>query len=273
MTGAVGTLLLAVLIPLFVGEVRDLAPSIAAWLLRWGASRVGQPDLAERYEEEWLADLEQVPGKATKLAHACFVVALSVPRLRAQYRSSPRGALLSGWIVEMAAEELAMVPEAGAALQRVAQVLVPRFADHCIVDLFQDGVLIRQVQRNADGWTPPPGTWARVGEQIRYPEGHFCDRAMGCMDTVLIPDLAEAGAWASSPPPSAQSLVAAQQVGMKSVIAAPLHARGMLLGVISIALSDLTGRSERFNAGDQDVIGAVACRVSAALDTSATWTR
>ena len=28
------------------------------------------------------------------------------------------------------------------------------------------------------GWQPPPGSWAEVGEQVRYPEGHFCQQAM-----------------------------------------------------------------------------------------------
>jgi hypothetical protein len=40
-------------------------------------------DQARRYEEEWLADLERVPGNLTKLGYACGVVIRSVPRLRA----------------------------------------------------------------------------------------------------------------------------------------------------------------------------------------------
>jgi hypothetical protein len=47
---------------------------------------------------------------------------------------------------------------------------------NCFVDLFQGDALIRQVARHAGGWTPPPGTWAQVGEQIRYPQEHFCQR-------------------------------------------------------------------------------------------------
>jgi hypothetical protein len=63
--------LFAVFVPLLVGEAADLAPSLSRWLIRWGARRIGQDDLASRYEEEWLADLERVPGKLTKLAHSC----------------------------------------------------------------------------------------------------------------------------------------------------------------------------------------------------------
>lgn len=260
-----GFLLLAVLVPLLVGEAADLAPSLARWLLRWGAMRIGRVDQARRYEEEWLADLERVPGKVTKLAHACGVLALSVPRLRAQFRRSPSGGLLPGWIVDRTCEQLAGALEIDAALQRVAEMLVPRFADHCLVDLFQGNALIRRVQVHAGDWTPQPGTWAQVGEQIRYPEGHFCQRAMASLATVIITDLDP-----RTPAPSAQSLAAAQQVGLTSVIAAPLHARGTLLGVISIATSALTDRSEHYDAGDRHFLDAVASRVSAVIDTTTT---
>ena len=60
----------------------------------------------------------------------------------------------------------------------MAETLVPQFADHCFIDLYQGDKLIRRAQINAGGWTPEPGTWAAVGEQINYPEGHFCQQAM-----------------------------------------------------------------------------------------------
>ena len=36
---------------------------------------------------------------------------------------------------------------------------------------------------------PPPGTWAQVGEQIHYPDGHFCQQAMARLDTIAVDDL------------------------------------------------------------------------------------
>jgi hypothetical protein len=264
-TGLVGLLVVAVLA---AGAAARLAPSLARRLLRWGARRIGHDGQARRYEEEWLADLERVPGKTAKLAHACGVLALSVPRLRAQYRRSSRGALLQGWIGGGASGQPAGALELDAALQRVAEILVPHFADHCFVDVFQGNTLIRRAARHAGGWTPPPGAWALVGEQIRYPEGHFCQRAMASMDTVVV--AVTAATPESHPAPSARSLDAAQQVGVTSVIAAPLCARGKLLGVIAIATSGLTGRTERFDTGDRQFMGAVASRVSAAVDASAT---
>ncbi|HUN31234.1 MAG TPA: GAF domain-containing protein [Trebonia sp.] len=266
--GFLGFLLFAVMVPLLVGEARDLAPSLARWLLRWGARHAGQLDQAGRFEEEWLADLERVPGKMTKLAHACTVLALGVPRLRAHYRRGPRRALLPGWAMDGSAEGLAEAAEIDAGLQRVAEMLVPRFADHCFIDLLHGDTLIRRVQRNADDWTPPPGTWAQVGEQIRYPEGHFCQRAMERLDTIVVADLSNA--VASFPPPSAQSLAVSEQVGLTSVLAAPLCTHGALLGVISIATSNLTSRSQHLDAGDWNLIGTAASRVSAVIDGATT---
>jgi hypothetical protein len=260
--------LFAVFVPLLVGEAADLAPSLSRWLIRWGARRIGQDDLASRYEEEWLADLERVPGKLTKLAHSCGVLALSVPRLRAQFRQRPRKALLTGWIVDRTPPQLVNDSEIEAALQRVADVFVPRFADHFVIDLFERDELIRRVQRNAGDWTPPPGTWAQVGEQIRYPEGHWCQRAMACLGTVIVTDIAKVEG--RTPAPSAQSLATAQQIGLASVLAAPLYAHGTLLGVVSLAISGLTNRTERFDAGDRHFVVAVANQVLAAIDGATT---
>ncbi len=275
MTGGIlGFLVFAIMIPLVVNEAGDLARALARCLLRWGARRIGRADQAQRYEEEWLADLERVPGNLTKLGYACGVVVRSVPRLRAQFRQGPRGArlpgVLPGRIMDAIGEQLAGSVEIGARLQHVAEMLVPQIADHCFIDLFQGDALIRRLQRHAGGWMPPPGTWAQVGEQIRYPEGHFCQRAMARLNTVIVADLAE-DRGERYPPPSARSLAAAKQVGMTSVLAAPLYARGVLLGVMSLGLSDLTDRTERhYSAADRYLIGAIASRVAVAIDGAIT---
>jgi GAF domain len=272
--GILGFLLFAVLTPLVVREAGDLARPLARGLLRWGARRIGRADQAERYEEEWLADLERVPGGLTKLAFACGVAAWSVPRLRAQFRRGRHRTrlpgILPGRIMDAVGEQLAGSLEIGATLQHVAEMLVPQFADHCFIDLFQGNALIRRVQRHAGDWTPPPGTWAQAGEQIRYPEGHFCQRAMARLDTIIVTSLA-ADRGQDYPAPSVQSMATAREVGLKSVLAAPLYARGVLLGVMSLALSDLTDRTERHYAtADRDVISAVARQIAVAIDDAIT---
>ena len=264
--GTLAFLLFAVLIPLLVNEAGDIAPSLARWLLRWGARRIGPADQAERYEEEWLADLERVPGKLIKLIHACGILIRSVRPLRAQFHQQSRRVRLpgplSGRIIDRIGRKLGGSREIDARLQQVTEVLVPRLADHCLIDLFQGDELIRRMARHTGGWTPPPGTWAQVGEQIRYPQGHFCQQAMARLDTILSGDPTN-----KFPAPSAQSAATAQEVGLISIIAAPLYTRGVLLGVLSVARSNLTTRPEPFfTTADQDLIGAVAHRVATAID-------
>ncbi|HKA97101.1 MAG TPA: SpoIIE family protein phosphatase [Streptosporangiaceae bacterium] len=168
-------------------------------------------------------------------------------------------------LLEQIGERLARSLELDVTLRHVAETLVPQFADHCFIDLFHGDKLIRRAQINARGWAPPPGSWAKVGEQIAYPDGHFCQQAMALLDAVVVADLRD-GLY---PAPHAQSLRAAEEVGLVSVIAAPLCARGELLGVMSLALSRLTGSGERrYGAGDRAFMAAIADRVAIAIDNA-----
>ena len=169
-------------------------------------------------------------------------------------------------LLERIGEQLAGSLEFTTTLRHVAETLVPQFADHCIIDLFQGDKLIRRAQTNAGGWAPPPGSWAPVGDPIRYPEAHFCQQAMTRLEAVLVENLDEV-----QPPqaPSRPSLEAAEDIGLRSVVAAPLIARGELLGVFSLALSGLTKRHEQYyDADDRDFLGAVASRVAVAIDNA-----
>jgi serine phosphatase RsbU (regulator of sigma subunit) len=168
-------------------------------------------------------------------------------------------------LLERIGERLAGSLELDVTLRHVAQILVPQFADHCFIDLFGGDKLIRRVQTHAGGWEPPPGTWARVGEPIHYPAGHFMQQAMGRLETIVVPDLhAE-----DYPAPSAESMSAAIQAGLTSVLASPLYARGELLGVMALALSRLTDRPDpHYDLADGDLIGAIASRVAVAIDNA-----
>ena len=168
-------------------------------------------------------------------------------------------------LLERIGERLARSLELGTTLRQVAEMLVPQLADHCFIDLFQGDKLIRRAQIHAVGWLPEPGTWAMVGEQINYPEGHFCEQAMARRDAVLVSNLI----YDDFPAPSERSMEASEQVGLTSIVAAPLVARGELLGVICLALSRLTEReAQRYDAEDRDFLGAVASRVAVAIDNA-----
>jgi len=168
-------------------------------------------------------------------------------------------------LLERIGERLAGSLELDATLRQVAQILVPQFADHCFIDLLSGDKLVRRVQTHAAGWEPPPGTWARVGEPIHYPPGHFMQQAMARLETIVVPDLhAE-----YYPAPSEESMSAADQAGLTSVLASPLYARGQLLGVMALALSRLTDRRDpHYDLSDGDLIGAIASRVAVAIDNA-----
>jgi PAS domain S-box-containing protein len=170
-------------------------------------------------------------------------------------------------LLERIGERLARSLELNLTLQHVAETLVPQFADHCFIDLYQGDKLIRRAQINARGWSPKPGTWAQVGEQINYPEGHFCEQAMARLDAILVEDLEDD--WKQFPAPHARSMRTSEEVGLTSIVAAPLAARGELLGVMSLALSRLTDREEQFyDADDRDFLSAIASRVAVAIDNA-----
>src|SRR5690242_6222632 len=121
------------------------------------------------------------------------------------------------------------------------------------------------MQLHSRGWMPQPGTWAQVGEQITYPPGHFCQQAMASMQTVIVADIGTSRA----PAPSAASLATCDDVGLRSVIAAPLIVRGSLLGVMSLALSALTEREEpMYGPEDAGFLSAIASRVAIAIDNA-----
>jgi PAS domain S-box-containing protein len=188
------------------------------------------------------------------------IVIFAREALRSNQREQDRYGLL-----ERIGERLAASLELENTLRKVADTLVPQFADHVFIDLFSGDKLIRRVSRHAAGWTPPPGTWADVGEQISYPTHHFCARAMRRRDAVLVEDMAEHRFAA----PTEAGLRLGDEMGITSVIAAPLLARGELLGVVSLALSNLSVRPDpHYDGFDRDLVGAIASRVAIAIDNA-----
>jgi hypothetical protein len=168
-------------------------------------------------------------------------------------------------LLERIGDRLGGSLELGATLRHVAEMLVPQFADHCLIDLYHGDKLIRRVQTHANGWGSPPGTWIEVGEQVNYPEGHFSQQAMARMEPVVVEDLQEE----DCPAPGTDSLRAHKEAGTVSVIASPLSARGELLGVMTLALSKrASGRGRRYSAGDRDLFGAIASRTAIAIDNA-----
>ncbi|MEY9214059.1 SpoIIE family protein phosphatase [Thermobifida halotolerans] len=168
-------------------------------------------------------------------------------------------------LLDRIGRRLASSLEFEATVKAVAEILVPQFADHCFVDLYDRKRMIRRVSVHAEGWTPPPGSWPDVGEEVHYPERHFVSKALRRMETVVVSDYSNPGGVF----PNRRSVRVSEQVGVTSVIAAPLRARGETLGVLTLALSGLTSRDKTdYDSFDRDLVGAIASRVAVAIDNA-----
>ncbi|TDD83129.1 ATP-binding SpoIIE family protein phosphatase [Actinomadura rubrisoli] len=201
---------------------------------------------------------------AVPLRHPSGAVDGTVIFAREALRSNQREQDRYG-LMERIGERLAGSLELESTLRRVADTLVPQFADHCFIDLFSGDRLYRRVSRHAGGWEPPPGTWAEVGEPVSYPPGHFSAKAMARRDAVLVEDMIQHRFSA----PSESSKRLGEAMGITSVISAPLLVRGELLGVMSLALSNLSKRPDpHYDGFDRDLLGAIASRVALAVDNA-----
>jgi PAS domain S-box-containing protein len=206
-----------------------------------------------------------VRGQAVPLRHPSGAIDGIVIFAREAMRRGNERELDRIGLLERIGETLAGSLELDRTLRHVAETLVPQFADHCFIDLFQNEKLVRLVSTHAKGWQPPPGTWAAIGEPINYPEGHFCQQAMERLDTIVLEDF-ESRRFPSPNEGSAQTCI---DVDITSVITAPLYVRGELLGVMSLALSRLTPREDcHYDSFDRDFVGAIASRVALAIDNA-----
>ncbi|MEV6982575.1 SpoIIE family protein phosphatase [Sphaerisporangium sp. NPDC051017] len=205
-----------------------------------------------------------VRAQAVPLRHPSGSVTGVVITAREAMRSNEREKDRFG-LLERIGERLASSLYVEETLNRVAEMLVPQFADHCFIELTEGDRLVRKVSTHVKGWTPPPGTWRPVGSEIRYPAGHYAEIAMRRQETIIVEDFAQM----SYPSPSEESAKLCGEIGMTSAIVAPLCARGETLGLMYLGLSNLTDRrSPHYDAFDRDFVGAIATRVAIAVDNA-----
>ncbi|MGW4794771.1 SpoIIE family protein phosphatase [Nonomuraea sp. NPDC004297] len=205
-----------------------------------------------------------VRAQAVPLRHASGSVTGIVITAREALRSNEREKDRFG-LLERIGERLAGSLYVEETLKRVAEMLVPQFADHCFIELMEGDRLVRRVSQHVQGWTPPSGTWKPVGAEIRYPSGHYADTALRRQETILVEDFASS----RYPKPHENSARLCGEIGMTSAIVAPLLVRGETLGLMYLGLSNLTDRrSPHYDAFDRDFVGAIATRVALAIDNA-----
>lgn len=157
--------------------------------------------------------------------------------------------------------------------EELAAVAVPRFADFVTVDL-ADPVL--------NGDEPGPGADMRrtAVNGIRddhplYPLGRLIDflpstpqaRGYGTGEAELVPDLADAPGWHAQDPPRARAIV---DYGIHSLIAAPLTARGVVLGVVNFWRSR---KPEPFDEDELSLAEELVARAAVSMDNARRYTR
>ncbi|WP_327087760.1 SpoIIE family protein phosphatase [Nonomuraea sp. NBC_01738] len=205
-----------------------------------------------------------VRAQAVPLRHPSGSVTGIVITAREALRSNEREKDRFG-LLERIGERLAGSLYVEETLKRVAEMLVPQFADHCFIELMEGERLVRRVSQHVQDWEPPPGTWKPVGAEIRYPSGHYADSAMRRQETILVEDFSST----SFPSPHEGSAKLCGEIGMTSAIVAPLCVRGETLGLMYLGLSNLTDRrSPHYDAFDRDFVGAIATRVALAIDNA-----
>jgi signal transduction histidine kinase len=149
-------------------------------------------------------------------------------------------------------------------LQQVAHLAVPSFADYVAIDLVDaDGSPRRVATAHAN---PAKAELLRSTARF-YPRaggaGTPLRDALTGGEPLLIVDVDDE--WLQRVTRSVDQLESARALGPKSLIVAPLSARGSTLGVISFVMSDST---RRYSASDVTLAVDLAHRAAAAVDNA-----
>ncbi|GAA1968544.1 SpoIIE family protein phosphatase [Kitasatospora viridis] len=163
--------------------------------------------------------------------------------------------------------------------QELADIAVPRFADFATVEL-ADPVLRGdepspdtgradgpQVRRTALRGTSADAPLYPVGTQISFLPTVLPGSDPDAVSAVLTADLREARRWRSRYGADAELLLG---YGIRSLISAPLQARGVVLGVVSFWR---TAGTEPFDEDDLSFATELAARAAISIDNARRYTR
>ncbi|RVU23091.1 GAF domain-containing protein [Streptomyces antnestii] len=185
---------------------------------------------------------------------------------------------------EIARERLKLLYDAGLGIgttldvlytaQELARVAVPRFADFVTVDL-ADAVL--------HGEEPTPATTIMRRTAVRgirddhplYEKGRLIDflpstpqaRGYGSGHSELVTDLSTATGWHAQDPVRTKEIM---DYGIHSLIAAPIKARGVVLGMANFWRS---GQHEPFDEEELSLAEELVARAAVSIDNARRYTR
>ncbi|MDQ1688490.1 MAG: hypothetical protein QOK42_1465 [Frankiaceae bacterium] len=142
----------------------------------------------------------------------------------------------------------------------LAELFVPSFAAHIVVDLVEEPLAFRRVLVH-DAQGGPPQGWSPVGALVDYPPAHPNRRAAEEGVAVAIEMTPEVVA---SIAPSDTSRHAFESQGLRAALAVPLMAGGRVVGVVGLA-SEHAGH---FPPEDVELAAEIGRRAGAALDAA-----
>jgi hypothetical protein len=124
--GVAAFVVMAIALPLLLAEFGDWCPWLADRIVRWAARRLREPAACQRYEEEWIANLNEVPGRLGRFI-AALGYAIYVPSMRRSISQQVGRTVLAApgkpptayLISSMYAPYLGRIPEVGILLQRL----------------------------------------------------------------------------------------------------------------------------------------------------------
>ncbi|MFH0519194.1 SpoIIE family protein phosphatase [Streptomyces sp. M41] len=240
------------------------------------------------------ADLLLSGREATDEVHFAGERLLAVNQRPTDRHGGPRGTVVTlrdstelravSGRAEVARERLKLLYDAGLGVgttldvvrtaDELARIAVPRFADFVTVDL-ADGVV------HGDEPAPTASDMRRVAvygirdDHPLYEQGRLIDflpstpqaRGYGTGRSELVPDLSTAAGWQAQDPDRARQIV---DYGIQSLIAAPIQARGTVLGMVNFWRSK---PHAPFDEEELSLAEELVARAAVSIDNARRFTR
>lgn len=190
-------------------------------------------------------------------------LSIQVARTRERtVRDSDRFALLAA-VAEVADGRLTLEQTA----DRVCQLVVPSFADMCLIDVVHDTGL-RRLAARASGPRAAEQEEGLRGRPLPQRNEPGVGAAVRSGNAQLIPVFSEATLQAMAQ--NEDDLQLLRSLRMRSAVVIPLSARGRTIGALTLLVSEHSGRS--YSPEDQAFVEVVAGRVALALDNAGLFT-
>ncbi|MFE9098142.1 SpoIIE family protein phosphatase [Streptomyces sp. NPDC007264] len=185
---------------------------------------------------------------------------------------------------EVARERLKLLYDAGLGIgttldvirtaDELAHVAVPRFADFVTVDL-PDAVLHGEEPPGAGTAMRRTAVYGVHDDHPLYEKGrliHFLPstpqaRGYGSGKSELVPDLSTATGWHAQDPERTKAIL---EYGIHSLIAAPIRARGVVLGLANFYRSE---QHDPFDEEEQSLAEELVARAAVSIDNARRYTR